>query len=164
MRNHFQVALLMMSLSLLTFNAHAETVTGYARVVDADTLVVSGQKIRIIGIDAPEKGQTCRSKTDVYQCGEMATSYMRELVAGHKIKCDLKKSRDKYGRRLGVCYQGEYDLGGELVFNGWAMAYYGDYYVGEEAYAKDKQLGIWKWYFFEPESWRKLKSEYNKRK
>src|SRR5215470_15977201 len=37
----------------------AETLTGPATVVDADTIVVGGERIRLQGIDAPETDQIC---------------------------------------------------------------------------------------------------------
>lgn len=38
-------------------------VRGPARVVDGDTLYVDGKKIRLLGVDAPEKTQSCRCCT-----------------------------------------------------------------------------------------------------
>ena len=35
-------------------------IVGPARVVDGDTLVINENKIRLFGVDAPEKAQTCR--------------------------------------------------------------------------------------------------------
>ena len=37
----------------------AITISGTARVIDGDSLVVSGQEVRIYGIDAFEYNQTC---------------------------------------------------------------------------------------------------------
>jgi len=38
-------------------------VSGAARVVDGDTLVIGTQRIRLFGIDAPESRQTCRASS-----------------------------------------------------------------------------------------------------
>ena len=51
------------------------------RIVDADTLEVAGQKVRLQGIDAPESGQSCRQATGHrYQCGEHATEALRTRI------------------------------------------------------------------------------------
>ncbi|MEE8445227.1 MAG: hypothetical protein V3S44_07735 [Alphaproteobacteria bacterium] len=33
--------------------------TGPARVIDGDTIVIAGERIRLHGIDAPERDQVC---------------------------------------------------------------------------------------------------------
>ena len=35
-------------------------VTGPARVIDGDTIEITGERICLHGIDAPESGQSCR--------------------------------------------------------------------------------------------------------
>ena len=40
--------------------ASAETLTGGARIIDADTVEIAGEKLRLEGIDAPESRQTCK--------------------------------------------------------------------------------------------------------
>lgn len=50
--------------------AHAERIIGDARVVDGDTLEVSGTRIRLFGIDAPESKQQCANASkQQYACG-----------------------------------------------------------------------------------------------
>ncbi len=49
--------------------ALAETLSGPARVVDGDTLFVAGERIRLHGIDAPEKDQTCSIDGRDWACG-----------------------------------------------------------------------------------------------
>ena len=48
----------------LTYNdvksSEISTVTGYAKVTDGDTLKIDTFKIRLHGIDAPEKKQLCK--------------------------------------------------------------------------------------------------------
>jgi endonuclease YncB( thermonuclease family) len=39
---------------------HFPPIQGPARVVDGDTLVINDERIRLYGVDAPEKAQVCR--------------------------------------------------------------------------------------------------------
>jgi endonuclease YncB( thermonuclease family) len=44
--------------AILTFSRRTESLTGPAKVIDGDTIVVTEQLVRLHGIDAPELGQT----------------------------------------------------------------------------------------------------------
>lgn len=45
-------------------------VVGLARVIDGDTIVIAGERIRLHGIDAPEMKQTCKTRKGKEQlCG-----------------------------------------------------------------------------------------------
>jgi hypothetical protein len=45
-------------------------IVGQASVVDADTIEIHGQRIRLAGIDAPESDQLCRdANSNHYRCG-----------------------------------------------------------------------------------------------
>lgn len=114
----------------LAGHAHAETITGSAsKVVDGDTLWVSGVKIRLNGVDAPEMD------TDA---GRRARLGLYEIVDGRQLSCDLAGS--SYDRRVGVCYlatgpQEGYDIGALLIADGLALdcpRYSGGRYSGLE--------------------------------
>jgi len=45
-------------LAILTFRRRMDRLTGAAKVIDGDTIVVAGQLVRLHGIDAPELDQT----------------------------------------------------------------------------------------------------------
>ena len=53
---------------LLSSIANAD-LTGTALIVDGDTISISGNKIRLSGIDTPEKNQTCRKASVTWRCG-----------------------------------------------------------------------------------------------
>ena len=128
------------------------------RVIDADTLEVAGQKVRLQGIDAPESAQSCRQATSPrYQCGDHATQALRTRIGPDAVTCTIE-GRDRYMRALGICYAADgTDLNGWLVSQGHALAYrkYSTTYVPQEDQAKAVQAGLWAGEFIKPWDWRR---------
>ena len=51
---------------------------GTARVIDGDTISIADTRIRLWGIDAPEREQTCAGRNgDTYECGRDAAAVLR---------------------------------------------------------------------------------------
>jgi len=149
------VGVLIGSNSMLVTLALAD-VEGKARVVDGDTIVINGDRIRLHGIDAPEQIQTCLVANIKWQCGFEATSALERLIADQEVYCAGKK-RDRYKRLIAVCHAGTLNLNRQMVSEGWALAYrrYSDDYVSEEMNAQNLKRGIWKGKFVVPWDWRK---------
>ena len=128
------------------------------RIVDADTLEVAGQKVRLQGIDAPESAQSCRQAGGHrYQCGDHATQALRTRIGTEAVTCTIE-GRDRYLRALGICYAADgTDLNGWLVRQGHALAYrrYSTKYVPQEDQAKAAQAGVWAGEFVPPWDWRR---------
>ena len=131
-------------------------VSGRARVVDGDSLVVSGQQIRLHGIDAPEANQSCVAAGRRWQCGLSAARALDERIGGGSVSC-AEEDRDRYGRIVAVCRVGGADLNAWMVAQGFALAYrhYSRAYVGEEHSAKAARRGVWQGQFVEPWKWRR---------
>ena len=98
---------------------HADTLSGrVVRISDGDTLVVldssdAQHKIRLSGIDAPERGQAYGTKSK---------DYLSDLVAGRFVVVEYGK-RDRYQRILGkVLLSGE-DMNLEQIRAGMAWHY-----------------------------------------
>ena len=159
-----QIRLLAARLSLLalaitcTAPSHAQIVLGPARAVDGDTLEVSGKRVRLFGIDAPESDQTCQKDGVSFACGQIATQQLEALVEGKQVEC-RGSSVDQYGRLLAVCTAGPEQLNQVMVEHGWAVAYrqYSDDYNAAELRAKSNHLGIWSSKFMLPSDYRHSK-------
>ena len=92
-----------------------------ARVVDGDTIVLSGgERVRYIGIDTPE---SVKPGTPV-QCYAKAASHANQrLVAGQPVRLRFDaERRDRYGRLLAYVYRAGDGLfvNAELVRRGYA--------------------------------------------
>lgn len=121
------------------------TVSGFAQVVDGDTITVAGTKVRLEGIDAPEKDQLCaRADGRNWPCGVVATRELMIMVRGRRVSCD-NHGVDKYGRVLGICTADGVNLNAEMVRRGlaWAFVKYSTAFVKEEAEARTAKAGVW---------------------
>ena len=125
---------------------------GTARAGDGDSLTMAGQRIRLLGIDAPELDQTCsRADGQPWPCGTAARRRLANLVAASTTTCRPAGS-DRYGRILAVCTAAGSDLGAVMVAEGFAISSTG--YGAEEAAARAAGLGIWAGSFMPPRQWR----------
>ena len=121
-------------------------------VIDGDTLEVSGRRVRLFGIDAPEIKQRCKDIDDnEYNCGEWSKKQLMDILKIKdnnetllKIDCTYI-SKDKYARWLSVCFIGNINIGREMVARGAALAYkqYSLTYEADEDEAKSSLKGLW---------------------
>ena len=128
-------------------------------VIDGDTIVLEGKRIRFFGIDAPEKSQPCQVQETDVACGIIARNALIGFVTGATVRCD-REDVDRYGRDVSRCYAEGYDLSAIMVRTGLAVAYrqYSLIYVSEEETAKRHKRGIWKGRFVMPWDWRSQRS------
>lgn len=118
------------------------------RVADGDTITVLDaskvqHKIRLAGIDAPEKAQAY---------GQRSRESLDELVAGRTVIVETTK-KDRYGRFVGKVLVNGRDINIEQIRRG--MAWFYRHYEKEltdsdrqsydraEVEAKDYQRGLW---------------------
>ncbi len=145
------VILLFAGLIAVRLDSSPEAVSGLPRVVDGDTLVMDGKRIRLAGIDAPELRQVCQRKDRDWPCGTEAKSYLSALIGRGRTTCEADGS-DRYGRLLAVCTSQDLDLNAAMVSAGYAVAF--GHYETEEGEARDKRLGLWAGTFDAPRTWR----------
>ena len=154
---------------ILTYNdvrsENINKITGFAKVIDGDTIKINSKKIRLYGIDAPEKKQKCKktyltisfmSFTKDYMCGELSTQKLIKKINKQKLNCNILDV-DRYKRLIGECFKRNINLNSWMVSNGYAVAYrkYSKKYVSDEINAKNKKLGIWQGKFEMPWDYRR---------
>lgn len=131
-------------------------------VVDGDSLLLNGKKVRLIGIDAPESKQVCqRENGKNYGCGKSAEKHLRYLIGKHDVQCDIV-GEDKYQRGLALCKAGEMAINQQMVTDGWAVPFrnaYVDYRKDARA-AKQSKSGLWAGEFMTPGEWKALNPRY----
>jgi endonuclease YncB( thermonuclease family) len=144
-------------LSLLSSVVTAD-ISGTALVVDGDTIAISGMKIRLSGIDTPERKQTCRKAGVTWKCGYEVTETLRRWTYTKEVRC-IGDEKDRYGRLIADCFVDGYNVNARLVYEGMALAYrkYSKRYVPEEDKARAAKRGMWAGEFVAPWDWRKGK-------
>jgi endonuclease YncB( thermonuclease family) len=147
----------------LSTEASADYVTGkVVKVVDGDTIYVldashKQHKIRLAGIDAPERNQAY---------GNASRKHLAVLVAGRQVRIEYQKY-DRYGRIVGKVIIDGTDACLEQVKAGFAWHYkkYQDeqtpqdrqLYAAAEEQARQEKIGLWKDERpIAPWEWRKL--------
>ena len=142
-----------LAIALLLFMVHslalAETLTGrVAQVTDGDTIVVldadnAQHKIRLTGIDAPERKQAFGTKSK---------EHLSESVAGKFVVVEYEK-RDYYKRILGKVLLNNQDMNLEQIKAGLAWHYKKyqkeqiptdrELYSKSEIEAREAKRGLW---------------------
>jgi micrococcal nuclease len=108
------------------------------RVVDGDTfLLENGDRVRLLGIDTPEKYEskkldkdvdaTKQDKKTIKKLGQLASDYVKKFVEGKKVYLEKEpnyEDKDRYGRLLRWIYleDGTF-VNGKIVKDGYAQVY-----------------------------------------
>lgn len=109
------------------------------KISDGDTITVLQNKqqikVRLFGIDAPEKKQ---------DYGQRSKQFLASLIAGQVVEVE-PKGKDRYKRTLGIIHHKGQDINAQMVLNGYAWAYvkYSRIYVDQEKLARENKRGLW---------------------
>lgn len=135
----------------------SDPIEGQASVIDADTLEVHGQRIRLSGIDAPESSQLCRdADSNLYRCGQKAANDLAAFIDQRPVQC-IEVDRDRYNRSVAVCTIAGVDLGDWLVRAGLALdwpRYSNGAYADAQKEAERAGKGMWAGSFVKPWDYR----------
>ena len=135
------------------------------RVVDGDTFVLNTkERVRLIGVDTPEKFQSAKLKKDaerskkdintIQKLGEAASDYVKKMVEGKKVILKTDKysaEKDRYGRLLRYVYLEDGTcINSKIIEAGYGNAYTVfkfekmDEYRQLEKEARKNNRGLWK--------------------
>lgn len=120
-------------------------------VIDGDTVILaSGDRVRLIGIDAPEIDHPEYGRLgEPY--GKEATDELRRLVEGKDVRLEAgDEPRDKYGRRLAYLFlpDGTF-VNRHMVETGYAETFrrfaftYKEEFLQLEQKAREARSGMW---------------------
>ena len=126
------------------------------KIIDGDTIILNGEKIRFSGIDAPELKQTCIKSGQKVFCGIFSKKLLIKKIGNETPTC-IREGKDTYKRILAECFINGESLSSFLVRNGYAFAYrkYSKKFIKDEEFAKMNKLGIWSMKFEYPWNFRK---------
>ena len=123
------------------------------RVYDGDTVLLSqpnkkSEKVRMIGIDAPEMYKKDHMPAQPYS--RKAKRYLSKQILNRQVQIDTY-GRDRYGRILGVILLDDVDINLEMVSAGLAEVYRGKMEAGFDAApyreaqddARQSKRGMW---------------------
>lgn len=163
----FSIVLSLPSPTVASPNSRDRETDTVIQIVDGDTLTIQrngrAEKIRLIGIDAPESSVNNKTKKDasrgngdidtITKMGKEATRFVKKIVKpGDPVKIEFdKQTRDKYGRLLGYVYLSNGKmLNEEIVKAGYAnlLTYppnvkYQDRFLKAYREARENSRGLW---------------------
>jgi micrococcal nuclease len=90
-------------------------------VVDGDSITVDGERIRIMGLDAPE--MHCRCARECTMARDAKAELTRILEAPAVIE---RHGKDRYGRMLARVTVGGQDVADRMIAAGLARPYHGE--------------------------------------
>jgi endonuclease YncB( thermonuclease family) len=127
----------------LIYLSAADKLTGkVVRIADGDTvtILVGGNhqvKVRLFGIDAPERGQDYSRRS---------REALAELVFEKEVRV-VVHDKDRYGRTVGDIHVGDLLVNEKMVKDGWAWNYvrysHSKHYAELEREAREARKGLW---------------------
>jgi endonuclease YncB( thermonuclease family) len=149
-------------------------ITSAADIHDGDTIWLGATSVRLYGLDAPEKEQSCWVAGGKQRCGEAAQRVLQDMLKGALISCSARTSgtgkvTESFGRPLARCearFEGtlrseeapSFEITGQMIALGYGFQYKGDADFGfseVEGRARAASAGLWRGCTLRPETWRR---------
>jgi endonuclease YncB( thermonuclease family) len=123
---------------------YAADISGKAKIVDGDTIIIARQTIQLEGISTPAFTERCGPAEIESHCGQEAAFALADMVGRTWVECDLRDA-GTLQRLVGVCRVGGpkgRDLGAWMVKRGWARS--AGRYAALEKAAKASGIDLWR--------------------
>lgn len=123
-------------------------VSGHMTVTDGDTLKHGDLRIRLLGIDTCERGQTALLNGQEWDCYRAGKSLLETLTKSKRVDC-TDEGRDRYQRLLSICYVDNTNLNQAMIESGLAVVYRHrgrptyPAMLGFENLARSEKRGLW---------------------
>ena len=141
-----KLVLLFVLSHLIIGPAVAGSISGPVEIIDAATLRVGGQMVRLNGIATPKPGDQCPLRGMQIPCGRVATTALKDLTAGAAVRCQTHGQSGAPGVILATCAADGYDLSEGMIYTGWARPDKGATarYREVEKAARKRRRGLWR--------------------
>ena len=124
-------------LNTFSHSTEINAAIGKAKVIDGDTIVINGEKIRFGGIDTPERNKIGHNFSKIK---------LKKKLGNNIIPCLREPQLDPWGRTVAECFLYDESISSYMVKNGYACdykKYSKKKYAKQQEYAKSRKLGIW---------------------
>ncbi len=135
---------------LLPVSSNAQDLARVKRVIDGDTLLLAnGEKVRLIGVDTPEKNHP---QKPVQRFANEAYLFTKRMAEGKEVKLEYdRQKKDRHGRVSAYVYllDGTFS-NAEIIKQGYGFAYtkypfkFLNEFRGYEREARENGRGLWK--------------------
>lgn len=156
--------ILVLSLFILTLICYSQETYLVTKVNDGDTFEIeTGERVRLLGIDTPEKWDSGKLDKDsersgkdkeiIKKLGALASEYTENTLVGKKVILvpdSTNDDKDRYGRLLRYVYLEDgtfFNL--KIIQDGYAYAYtkfpiiYKEDFLEAQRQAREKSKGLW---------------------
>ena len=126
-----------------------DLIAGPATVVDGVSLDIKSDRIRLWGIDTPERGAFCYRNGRRWKPFDDAAAALRRCTQGKTVTCRVWRAERKWFRDIHVseCWTDDgLDVAECMIRGGWAAdytCYSAGHYQDLETEAKNRGVGLW---------------------
>ena len=133
---------------------------GRPRVIDGDGLQIGRDRLRLWGVDAPERDQQCMLGRESFHCGQTVATALENYIGRDRVRCEFKdwnaaRVVDHEDRAVVRCTVRGVDLAEWLISRGLAIPYFVGHYRSIGLRACEARLGLWAGSFARPSSYRR---------